>query len=38
MRRLGIYDHAPLLSPALVLNVLMACLGLVFLLSHFLEV
>jgi putative membrane protein len=37
MRRLGVYDHAPLISPALVLNVLMACLGLVFLLSHFLE-
>jgi len=37
MRRLGVYDHAPLISPALVLNILMACLGLVFLLSHFLE-
>jgi putative membrane protein len=37
MRRLGVYDHAPLISPALVLNVLMACLGVVFLLSHFLE-
>jgi putative membrane protein len=37
MRRLGVYDHAPLISPALVLNLLMACLGVVFLLSHFLE-
>jgi putative membrane protein len=37
MRRLGVYDHAPVISPALVLNVLMACLGIVFLVSHFLE-
>lgn len=37
MRRLGVYDHVPLISPALVLNLLMACLGVVFLLSHFFE-
>lgn len=37
MRRLAVYDHVPLISPALILNVLMACLGLIFLLSHFFE-
>lgn len=38
MRRLGVYDHAPVISPALVLNVLMACLGIVFLVTHYLGI